>query len=85
MSSAASAIRHKLYDYIRVADDKKLHAIYNLLENEIEETREWWKDKQFIKELDRRYHALETGADKGYSIEQIEASIGKLHKAKYGK
>jgi hypothetical protein len=85
MSSSVSAIRHKLYDYIRVADDKKLHAIYNLLENEIEETREWWKDKQFIKELDRRYHALETGADKGYSIKKIEASIGKLRKAKYGK
>ena len=23
-----ASIRHKLYDYIRVADDKKLHAIY---------------------------------------------------------
>ena len=28
-----TAIRNKLYDYIRVADDKKLNAIYNLLEN----------------------------------------------------
>ena len=85
MSTVASTIRHKLYDYIRVADNKKLFAIYNLLENEIEETREWWKDKQFVSELDRRYHALETGADKGYTIEQLETSIGKLRKAKYGK
>ncbi len=78
MSTAASTIRHKLYDYIRVADNKKLYAIYNLLENEIEETREWWKNKQFITELDRRYQALERGSDKGYTIEQLEASIGKL-------
>jgi hypothetical protein len=35
---SSAAIRHKLYDYIRIADDKKLHAIYSLLENEIEET-----------------------------------------------
>jgi hypothetical protein len=85
MSIPVSDIRHKLYDYIRVADDKKLYAIYNLLENEIEETNEWWKDKQFVEELDRRYQALETGVDKGYSVEQLEASIEKLRSKKYGK
>jgi hypothetical protein len=83
MSSVA--IRNKLYEYIRVADDKKLHAIYNLLENEIEQTAEWWKDKQFIKELDSRSKALENGTDKGYTIDQLEESIDKLRTKKYGK
>ena len=59
--------------------------INNLLENDIEETNEWWKDKQFVEELDRRYQALETGTDKGYTVEQLEASIGKLRSKKYGK
>jgi hypothetical protein len=81
----SASIRHKLYDYIRVADDKKLHAIYNLLESEIEETDEWWKDKRFVKELDRRYEALESGADKGFTVEKLEASIDKLRKKRYGK
>ncbi len=81
----SASIRHKLYDYIRVADDKKLHAIYNLLESEIEETNEWWKDKRFVKELDRRYEALESGADKGFTLEKLEASIDKLRKKRYGK
>jgi 3-phenylpropionate/cinnamic acid dioxygenase small subunit len=81
----SAAIRHKLYDYIRVADDKKLHAIYNLLESEIEETMEWWKNKAFVAELDQRYEALESGNDKGYSVEQLEASIDKLRKKRYGK
>jgi len=83
MSSAA--IRNKLYDYIRVADDKKLNAIYNLLENEIEQTNEWWKDKKFTKELDSRYQALENGSDKGFTIEQLEKSVTKLRTQKYGK
>jgi putative addiction module component (TIGR02574 family) len=81
----SAAIRHKLYDYIRVADDKKLHAIYNLLENEIEETQEWWKDKSVIAELDRRSEALESGKDKGVTIEQLETSISKMRKKRYGK
>lgn len=38
MSNKATAIRHKLYDYIRIADDKKLNTIYNLLEDEIDQT-----------------------------------------------
>ena len=85
MAAATNIIRHKLYDYIRIADDKKLHAIYNLLENEIEETSEWWKDKLFVEELEHRYEALESGKDKGFTVEQLEASIDKLRKKRYGK
>ena len=80
-----TAIRHKLYDYIRVANDKKLSAIYNLLENEIEQTNDWWKDGLFIKELDRRYQLLENGSDKGFTVEQLEQSVSKLRLKKYGK
>jgi hypothetical protein len=83
--SVATSLRDKLYDYIRVADDKKLYAIYSLLENEITNTKEWWKDKQFVAELDSRYAAMEKGADKGFTVEQLEASITKLRKTKYGK
>ena len=83
MSNAA--IRHKLYDYIRVADEKKLHAIYNLLEKEIEQTNDWWKDKLFTKELDSRYQLLENGSDKGFTVEELEKSVSKLRLKKYGK
>jgi hypothetical protein len=43
----------------RLANDKIVHAIYNLPEDEIVETNEWRKDKQFIEELNSRYNALE--------------------------
>jgi len=79
------AIRIKLYDYIRVANDKKLHSIYNLLENEIEQAYEWWKDKEFVAELDRRDKAIESSEDKGYTVAQLNASIEKLRIKRYGK
>ena len=84
MRNAALNIRHKLYDYIRVADDKKLQAIYLLLENEIEYTREWWKDKMLITEFDKRYNALENETDKGIAIDALQAGINKLRTKKYG-
>jgi hypothetical protein len=81
----STAIRHKLYDYIRLASDKKLNAIYDLLEDEIVEINEWWKDKQFVEELDSRYNDLETGKDKGFTIKQLEKSIEKIRTKGYGK
>jgi hypothetical protein len=84
MNNSCLAIRHKLYDFIRVADDKKLSAIYHLLENEIEQTQEWWKDKVFTDELDLRYKALENGTDKGFTMDALKNSVSKLRKKKYG-
>ena len=81
----SAAIRNKLYDFIRVANAKKLHAIYNLLEGEIEEIAEWWKDKSFVAELDERYEALEYGKDKGFTVEQLEASLDKMRKKRCGR
>lgn len=83
--TSATAIRTRLYDYIRIADDKKLHAIYQLLEPQIEEPYEWWKDKKILAEFDERCKALETGEDKGFTLDELEISIKKLRQEKYGK
>jgi hypothetical protein len=80
-----STIREKLYDYIRVADDKKVKAIYTMLEDEITETNEWWKNNAFIEELDTRLNNLETGKDNGVTTTQLSTSIDKLRKKRYGR
>lgn len=81
----SNALRYKLYDYIKVADEKKLKAIYNLLEEEIEAAAEWWKDKQVVAELDIRYEALKSGKDKGVTKEELAAMIDKSRQKKNGK
>ena len=81
----AATIRTRLYDYIRIADDKKLQAIYHLLEPQTGNDYEWWNDKQLIAEFDERCAALESGADKGFTLEELEVSIGKLRQEKYRK
>lgn len=59
------AIREKLYNYIRVAEDKKVKAIYTMLENEIEEVHDYWNDESFVQELDNRSADYKSGKDKG--------------------
>jgi hypothetical protein len=70
-----AAIRERLYDYIRMADDKKVEAIYTLLEDQIAPAVDWSEDEEFVAELDERVRRYEAGIDKGYTWDELEASI----------
>ncbi len=75
----AIAIREKLQEYIKTADDKKVKAIFTMLETEIE-TYKWWKDEELIKQFDEEYENYESGKDKAYSLEDMNERLDKLKK-----
>jgi len=75
-----TAIRERLVDYIRVADDKKVKAIYALLEDQIVPKYEWSEDEEFVAELDERVRRYEAGVDRGYTLDELEVSINELKK-----
>lgn len=70
-----STIRQKLYEYIRVADDKKVKAIYTIIESDVNEVYEWWNDKDLIAELDSRSANLKNGKDVGYSWDEVKNEL----------
>jgi putative addiction module component (TIGR02574 family) len=72
---STAVIRQKLYDYIRMAEDKKIKAIYTMLENEIEEGYDYWNDKDFINELEKRSADYKSGKVKGIPWEEAKAKI----------
>ena len=49
-----ATIRERLYDYIRMADDKKIKAIYTILEDTITEKAEWWEDNRVVGEFQKK-------------------------------
>lgn len=57
---STSAIRQKLHSYLEVADDKKVKAIYTMMEEDIEKSAVEYTD-DFKKELDRRYAYYKSG------------------------
>ena len=63
-------IRRKLVEYIRFADEKKIKAIYVILEDEIEEKHDIWT-KEFTEEMERRANDMESGKVKGISHEEF--------------
>lgn len=66
-----AAMRKKLADYLEAADDKKVKAIFTLVENDIY-TYEYDIDKDFIEELDRRSKSFADGTAKMYTWEETK-------------
>ena len=70
-----AAIRQKLYEYIRFADDKKVKAIYTVVAGEANETAEWWEDKKLLEKVKRTDAKMESGEDKGVSWSKAKKQL----------
>jgi hypothetical protein len=73
-----TAIREKLQDYIKTADDKKIKAIFTLVESDIENKYNWWEDEEFVAELDERVQNCVDGKEKGFTLEELDEEIKSL-------
>jgi putative addiction module component (TIGR02574 family) len=71
MSSAQ--IRQRLHDYIDIAEDKKLKAIYTLLQDDIDDGYQLTEEQKA--ELDRRLHDYNNGLGRTYSWDETVAII----------
>ena len=75
-----TAIRQQLHNYLEVAKDKKLKAIYTMIEEEIKESAVEYTD-EFKAELDRRYADYKSGKAKMVTAEESHKRIQKILKA----
>ncbi len=56
-----------------------------MLEDDIAEETEWWKNTAFVAKLEKEYAAWESGKDKGYSLADIKAEIASRKVKKHGR
>ena len=52
-----AAIRQRLHNYLEVADDKKIKALYTIIEKDIQENEFEYSD-ELKDELDKRYSGI---------------------------
>jgi len=70
-----AAIRQKLYEYIRFADDKKVKAIYTVVADEANESTEWSEDKKLLEKVKSTDADMESGKDKGISWPEAKKQL----------
>ena len=76
-----TAIRKKLANYLKVADEKKIKAIYTIVEDDISTAENDW-DKDFIKELNRRSRQFRNSTAKTFTWEETKKAALEKVKAK---
>jgi hypothetical protein len=74
------ALRQKLHSYLEVADDKKIKAMYIMMEDEIEESAIEYTD-EFKKELNQRYADYKSGKAKMITAATSKKRIQNLLKS----
>jgi hypothetical protein len=73
-----TVIRKKLQEYIKTADDKKIKAIFTLVESDLNSAQNWWEDKDFVAELNDRVKRYEEGIDIAFTFEEVKEEILRL-------
>lgn len=74
------SIRQKLHSYLEVAEDKKLKAMYIMLEEEIKKSAVQYTD-ELKEELDKRYAGYKNGKAKMITAAQSKRRIEKILKS----
>jgi putative addiction module component (TIGR02574 family) len=69
-----NVIRQKLHSYLEVADDKKVHAIYSMIEEEVEGSSVDYSD-ELKAELDNRFENYQAGKIKALTAEESKKRI----------
>lgn len=80
-----TAIREKLYGYIREADDDKIKNIYEIFEDQMAPAVDWSEDEEFVAELNERVRRLEEGIDKGVPMDEVKAGLKRLKDERSGR
>jgi len=75
-----SSIRKQLHNYLEVADDKKIKAIYRMMENEVKKSALDYTD-ELKEELDKRSADYKNGKTKFITARESKKRINKLLKS----
>jgi hypothetical protein len=75
-----TAIRQQLHNYLEIADDKKIRAIYTIIEKEVKENQIEYTN-EMKGELDKRYSEYKKGVVEMVTPAESKKRIEKILKA----
>jgi hypothetical protein len=72
----------KITRYLSHLSTKQKEVVLSVVKTFAAEEEEWWKDKDFITEMDRRLEEMENNKTKAYSLDEAEAKARLSYKTR---
>jgi hypothetical protein len=70
-------IRQQLHNYLEIVNDKKVKAIFTMVENEIKAENTIWTD-DFKTEMNARYNEYNSNIELAFSEKESKARVKKI-------
>ncbi|MBA2561980.1 MAG: addiction module protein [Chitinophagaceae bacterium] len=75
----AKPLVNEITQYLGQLNSQQQQALLNVVKSFVQED-EWWNDKEYIAEMDRRFKEMESGKVKGLTIDEAEDKVRQSYK-----
>jgi TonB-dependent SusC/RagA subfamily outer membrane receptor len=75
----------EINSYLSLLNTKQKEAVLTVVKTFAGDEYNWWDDKEFVAELDRRTAELESGKVKGYTWEEVKQGARQAYKNRKGR
>ena len=77
--SAAKPLVNEITQYLGQLSSQQQKVVLSVVKSFVKED-EWWNDKTYIAEMDKRFSEMETGKVKGLTLDEAEAKARQSYK-----
>ncbi|MGI8584483.1 MAG: addiction module protein [Chitinophagaceae bacterium] len=77
--STAKPLVNEITQYLGQLNPQQQKAVLNVVKTFVQED-EWWNDKEYMAEMDRRFTEMETGKVKGITLDEAENKVRQSYK-----
>ena len=82
--SAAKPLVNEITQYLGQLNQQQQKAVLSVVKSFVQE-EDWWNNKTYIAEMDRRFAVMETGKVNGLTLDEAEKKVRQSYKNSKGK
>jgi len=77
--SAAKPLVNEITQYLEQLNPQQQKAVLGVVKSFVQE-EDWWKDKKYMAEMDKRFTEMESGKVKGFTLDEAENKVRHSYK-----
>ena len=77
--SAAKPLVNEITQYLEQLNTQQQKAVLSVVKSFVQ-AEDWWNDKKYMAEMDKRFTEMESGKVKGFTLDEAESKVRQSYK-----